>query len=441
MASIAGFPFFPLEFTKEGKVHDTGELAAVVSAVRARAPARLLVLVHGWNNDRDDAQGLYQRLLGSMRGLLDRRGGEAPKIAVLGVFWPSKRFADDELAPADGSAGTGATAGGRGRGLPDEAIRQELERLKGTFDQPDSEALEAAKVLVARLEDSPAARREFAQLLRTLLPRPSDAGDDASGHFFAQEGDQLLDRLKAPVHLPRTAAAGAAGMREAGDRSTGGAAGFGDHFTGFKAAAWKLLNYTTYYQMKERAGVVGGGLNAALAQVRKAAPNLPIHLVGHSFGARAVTAAADGAAQIRPASLVLLQGAFSHHSLAAKFDGRTDGFFRKVVGEKKVTGPIVATHTVNDRAVGIAYAIASRISGDDRAGLGDAEDSYGGIGRNGAVRMGTGEVVAGKLLDEGGRYAFAAGKVNNLQADGRIASHGDVSNPAVANAVLAAIVA
>jgi len=49
-----------------------------------------------------------------------------------------------------------------------------------------------------------------------------------------------------------------------------------------------------------------------------------------------------------------------------------------------VAGPILITHTANDKAVGIAYALASRISGQTGAALGDATDVFGGIGRNGA---------------------------------------------------------
>jgi len=45
-----------------------------------------------------------------------------------------------------------------------------------------------------------------------------------------------------------TGGAGAAG---------GGAAGIGQFFTGIKSGALNLLNLTTYYQMKERAGFGG----------------------------------------------------------------------------------------------------------------------------------------------------------------------------------------
>ena len=49
--------------------------------------------------------------------------------------------------------------------------------------------------------------------------------------------------------------------------------------------------------MKDRAGDVGrGGVNGVLRDMKKVRPDLRLHLVGHSFGGRLVTAAADGPA-------------------------------------------------------------------------------------------------------------------------------------------------
>jgi len=167
-------------------------------------------------------------------------------------------------------------------------------------------------------------------------------------------------------------------------------------------------------------------------------PDVRIHLIGHSFGARVVTAAVDGTVSVRPASLALLQGAFSHNGFAENFDGEADGFFRKVVSQSKVDGPIFATHTANDKAVGIAYAVASRLSGDNAnsVALGDENDPFGGIGRNGAVKLKPGEFVKGTLLAETAAYQFTAKKIHNLRADNFISGHSDIEGPQVANAIL-----
>jgi hypothetical protein len=248
---------------------------------------------------------------------------------------------------------------------------------------------------------------------------------------------EVLEILGRPW-LP-TAAPGAGGGALDLNNQVGGAASLGDFFSGIKAGALRLLNYATYYQMKERAGVVGGALNGVLGPVRSMRPDLRLHLIGHSFGARVVTSAVDGQAAIRPSSLTLLQGAFSHNGFTEKFDRATDGFFRKVIGESKVAGPILATHTVNDKAVGIAYAIASRLSGDNTTGIGDENDPFGGIGRNGAVKMHPAEFVRETLRAEGHPYRFEAHKVHNLEAGAFIRDHGDVEGPQVANAILCAV--
>jgi pimeloyl-ACP methyl ester carboxylesterase len=223
------------------------------------------------------------------------------------------------------------------------------------------------------------------------------------------------------------------------------AARFGGLFGNAKAGARNLLNYLTYYQMKKRAGTVGaGGVHTLLRNLKQAHPSLKLHLVGHSFGGRLVSAAARGAETgpaLRFESMALLQAAFSHNGFAEKFDEEHDGFFRRVVADKRVTGPILITHTENDKAVGIAYALASRFAHQTAAGLGDANDVFGGIGRNGAQKMRPNEVQTAELLAPNGEYAFSKGKIFNLLADKFISSHGDVASASVAQALLAGIAA
>jgi hypothetical protein len=116
-----------------------------------------------------------------------------------------------------------------------------------------------------------------------------------------------------------------------------------------------------------------------------------------------------------------------------------NGFFRKVVDDRRVDGPIIITHTKNDRAVGVAYPIASRLAGQKAAALGDENDDFGGIGRNGAQKLEPGEAVKAALLDVGSDYALSAGKLFNLEASAFIKDHGDVRGRQVAYAILSAI--
>jgi len=190
-----------------------------------------------------------------------------------------------------------------------------------------------------------------------------------------------------------------------------------------------LSNLTTFYQMKERAGIIGRtGLAPVLDEISHRYPKVRIHLAGHSFGARLVTAAAD-AVDNPVQSLALLQGAFSHHGFAKSING-VAGAFRNVIARCKVQGPLVVTHTRNDQAVGLAYALASRVAGQEAAFLGDSNDRFGGIGSNGAVR--TSEAIQRSLLPARAEYNFQSGKIHNFKADAFIRSHSDILNPEVA---------
>jgi hypothetical protein len=180
-------------------------------------------------------------------------------------------------------------------------------------------------------------------------------------------------------------------------------------------------------------------VNELLGRIRAKNASVRIHLIGHSFGGRLVTAAAAGPQKFAPSTMTLLQAAFSHNGFSANYDGKgSAGFFRTVVQEGRVNGPILISHSDKDRAVGTAYPLASRINGEQAAALGDASDRYGGIGRNGAVH--TREAVAGTLLKlRATGYNFVRGQLYNLNADASIGDHSDICKPEVAYAVLTAV--
>ncbi|HEX6013504.1 MAG TPA: hypothetical protein VFY87_17220 [Geminicoccaceae bacterium] len=439
MPEVEGYRYIEAEFTREGALHPPGRADEILALLReAPQPTDLLVLSHGWNNDMEEARALYRRLLGNLRQLGGgpARGGRL--LAVLGVLWPSKKFADESVIPGGGVASAGE---------PDVALLgDKLDRLKDTLPPERAALLEEAKSALGELESRRGARELFVDRLRGALDRDPAAEPDAADQFFDQDPEELFAGLEVPILLQAPPSGedggGAGGIGEpGGGTDDGGTAGPAEFASGIAAAANRLLNYATYYQMKTRAGVAGQGLAGLLEQIRRDRPKLRLHLAGHSFGARVVTAAAlASSASVRLASLTLLQGAFSHNGFSGgfPFGGATgQGFFRAVVAERRIDGPIVVTHTANDRAVGVAYAIASRLAQQANADLGDAADVFGGIGRNGAVH--TAESEAGTLLPPGERYRFRAGTIHNLRADRFVADHGDVTNPAVANALLAAI--
>lgn len=228
----------------------------------------------------------------------------------------------------------------------------------------------------------------------------------------------------------------------AGTSAAGGsAAGL---FSGAKAGIAKLLNQVAYFELKKRSGRIG----EKLGELLNAAPgikNIRLHLVGHSFGARLVTSAAnvlDDPAQ----SMTLLQAAFSHNSFAEDADYGLNknirGGFRDVIVKKKIRGPVAITHTWNDRAVGLAYPSASRISQSVANGIGVSNgfggpgDAYGGLGANGALHLSAAE-GSDVTYDGKSKLSLTPGHFNSLKCD-FIQSHTDVAKMEVAQVVAAA---
>jgi hypothetical protein len=309
MPTLSEFPYFPIEFTKDGAVHQRAEVDALLAFLQKDATTDLLVLSHGWNNDMAEAKTLYECLLKRLRSFAPKNR----KFAVLGVLWPSKKFADQAQIPSGAASKNSRTT--------DAALLTELKRLRGVFDTPEADKLlKEAEAQVPFLEDKQTARTKFAELVCGVLASvaPSDtAGAGAevtkptpSADLLKKFGEPLL--VKSPPAKPGAATSGQVmtiGEGVAGGHAaTGQVAGLGDFFGGIKDGAMNLLNYTTYYQMKERAGTVGNkGLRPVLAEIKKALPGLKLHLAGHSFGGRLVTATVSSQADFQVETLTLRQ--------------------------------------------------------------------------------------------------------------------------------------
>jgi pimeloyl-ACP methyl ester carboxylesterase len=441
-----GIPRFDLEFTRLGDAFDSVQVESLLKGTDRVSD--LLVLSHGWNNDMAEAKALYSELLSNVEGLLreaQTTTAETPlealrsrRFAACQVFWPSKRFADEDLIPGGGSA----SAGLDGDGALVRVLRQlamDEDRLgHRELDPARLAEVERALALVGRLEFDAAARREFVETLRGLLDRTDLSEDDGSLAFFEADAEDLLTSLSPEVlEVPTSSEGGAAGV--------GQAAGIlGDFMSGMKASARRLANYATYYRMKSRAGLVGReGLAPVLARLRNQRHEIRLHLVGHSFGGRLVIAAANALPDKTSAvTISLLQAAFSHYGLSQDFGNGKAGSFRDVIAASRASGPIIVTHTKNDRAVGIAYPIASRVAQQNASSIiGDESDPYGGMGRNGAQR--TAEATGNQLAlgRPWTKYVLAQGGVFNFLADEFIRDHGDVRGREVAYAVLSAAAA
>jgi hypothetical protein len=447
------YPFFQIQYKADGTIFLQSEVTALMTG--AEGVTDLFVMAHGWNNNIADALDLYQGLTNLFQQQIAANAGLASrKFAIAGILWPSKKFEDKDLIPSGAAA------------LNDAVTIDQLKSrvadlgvLSAASDWPAGggtaiAGLDELAGLMDGIEDDPSKQTRAIDLMRAGLVKDQASTDDGSDKFLTMKNSLLVERLSKSLNPPVASAKGAASVADdpfstGATSGLGGAAGFRDVLGGIKSAFLNALNYTTYYIMKARAGTVGvTGLCPLLIQLRDKNQALRIHLVGHSFGCRLVSAAINAmpeGEQFRPDTALLLQGAFSHNGFANPGDETDRGAFRDVVEKKKVRGPILITHTRADKAVGVAYPIASRINGVTAAALGDENDIYGGLGSNGAqTPETTPERMTGTLLPVGSAYPFADAAPStpcNLKADGIIGGHSDIRKPEVAYALSVALAA
>ena len=435
MNNISGIPYVAARFDKDGAALNKQEVTLPAGTTD------VVVVSHGWNNTDEQAERLYTDLFTSFAAVASDQL-QKRKIAIVGVIWPSKKFTDVVDAAVAEQARGGGAGFGTSSAAADETIKAKLDIIATMFDKKATKKITTAKKQIAKLESDLDARRKFVDELRSLLDESAAHEEDNSALFFKLDGSVMLEKLKMPTPLVSSGGGGGGGAASLGARPTstpaGGAAGLGDIFSGIKAGAIRFLNYMAYYEMKKLAGTVGQkGVGPMLD--RLADHTQRIHLVGHSFGGRVVTAAAAASTTDKLQTMSLLQTAFSHNG----FSKSMNGFFRSVVDKRRIKGPILVTYTPNDRAVGIAYPVASRLSGTVASAFGDANDKFGGLGRNGAQKMEPGEVVPNvdRLLAVGGTYRWQSGHFHNLESSKYIVepnggdAHGFVTGKEVAWAI------
>jgi hypothetical protein len=399
---IAGMAHWELGFDEGGRP-DQGELDRLLAEVPARGVTDLLMFSHGWNSDRRQARRLYQLWFGQVPGLLGRAGASATGVGSVGVVWPAKRWADE---PEPTAAGGGGAAGLEvaAAAADDPAL---VEDLKDAFpgEQRAQVLDELARLLTERPEDAAALAR-FQTLMGEL------AGEPDAARASEDQGELALVEDEPEAVFGRFADA----VPDTGEG--GGAAGFGDAFGRLWKGAKEALRQLTYFEMKKRAGVVGkDGLGPVLGRLGAAAPELRVHLLGHSFGARLVSFALAGvpdAGASPVASLYLLQGAFSHFAFADALptDPGRGGALKGMAS--RVGGPLVASFSVHDLAVGKLYPLASLSSREDAAAAEDALFRWGGIGHDGAQAVQAAELELGPV---GAAYPFQPGRFVNLNAN------------------------
>lgn len=453
---LHGHPFWILAFDKEGRPGDAVALSRFLAEVKQDSVTDLFIFSHGWNNDWSAATKLYQDFFGEMSKILeDQRFPKknSVRIGFAGVIWPSILWPDD-IASASMQTVVGGTGGGAagfagGSDVAAQASPQEInQELKKAYDGARQQSLvDSLTELLETQASQESALNEFkAKLTELLGSEPPDAQVDCKQPDYAEGA---IGRLSTEDWRELLEALGDEAMR-LGWAESGGAVGLGDPFKKLWAGAKGALRVATYYQMKQRAGIVGreglGGMVLAQLMPDGASP-VRVHLLGHSFGARLVSFSLSGlpASATREKSpvksLFLLQGAFSHYSFADHLphDVGRAGALKGMAD--RVDGPLLTTHSLKDLAVGLAYPAASFLNRDDAAAMADQESRWGGMGHDGAQAVGARDET---LAVPGRPYPFEKGKWLNLDGNTVIihgglpsGAHCDIVHPHTAWAALA----
>jgi len=440
MTTMAGLRFWELTFDKDGDT-DSGARDRFLTEVRDAGLTDLVVFSHGWNNDHRIAAELYERFFGLLAGQLP--AARRDSVGLVGVFWPSQRWSDEPIP--DFATAPAGTVGGAAAAVPRETAvagepeldKQTLAQLQELFPDAADQLTEMATLLGTPPTD--AALTRFHDLLAEFSTRAGAGGDDGEGTGPVQP-PMLIDDARTLFERYRDTLSSVGVSFQDGD--AGGEAGLGDALHGIWQGAKEALRQATYWQMKNRAGVVGKtGLGPVLGRLP-----VRVHLVGHSFGARLVSYALaglpDGPSPVK--SVTLLQGAFSHFAFARPlpFDAGRNGALAGMLA--RVDGPLTACFSTHDLAVGRIYPLASLAARDDSAGAQDALFRWGGMGADGAQGV-QARLDPIRPATPGTTYRFAAGSALNVDASEVVraggppaGAHSDIVHPELTWLVLLA---
>ncbi|MCC9708605.1 serine-threonine protein kinase [Streptomyces sp. MNU76] len=349
-------PYWELTFDADGDV-DTGRRNRLLAGVGGRGVADLVVFAHGWNSDRSGATGLYSRFFEPFPVL-----APTARLGYVGVLWPSMRFSDE---PIPDFRPVPALAPGR------PALDKNTRHALAEVFPGRATVVEQLARLLERRPDEGASLDEFGRLVRLLVEVEPQA---PQGAFTADTAVAGAPEGTPGMLCGDTASVCADFAAALAEVETPGVP-TGAAVTPPRAwdGAHELLRQATYFAMKRRAGTVGErGLGRLLGQLAETSPDVRVHLVGHSFGARLVSFALRGLPEgVRCVkSVTLLQAAFSHYAFAARLphDERASGVLNGQ--HRRIDGPLVCCHSRHDSALGTIYPLASRMAGDARAVLG-----------------------------------------------------------------------
>ena len=433
-------PTWLLRFDEHGACTSPATRAQLLDKVRAESPTDIIVFAHGWNNDFDDAAGMYAELLQRFEAACaDHPPQRAFKPLFIGLVWPSIWLSFDN--------GPDIAAGGladRAQTVLTELAQRVaatsgptgLERVYALLAAPgidDADAAELARLIAPAfglMADEGAATQgrntvadDVLAMMRAMdaaapgaTPAPNDGGDD----------DDFSRKADAPQGMPAPGDAQVAGLLAKLDPRI-------------------ALRLFSLYQMKDRAGTVGFHGVSALLRELLAIAGPRVHAIGHSFGCKVQLSALCAQPLPRPvASLLLLEPAVSHLCFADAVAGTGQpGGYRAALSAERVTPPIFSTYSRNDGPLHDTFHLAVRRAADlgevqiaadpDSTSAGAPPSPFAALGGYGPRRAG--QVLVDPLPAAGADFALPPGNPAIVAFDGSsgaIKGHGDITGPQVA---------
>lgn len=399
----------------------------------------VFVISHGWQGDAIGATEQYSQWIRAMSESLSKQasfyGLPLPhKSLVIGIHWPSRPIGTEDFPrKALESLGTALSAFGR---VPNEDFLALC--CDGIID---SDGARQAFADIAELMDedtivSQNPRESFAFDINSQLKRTQEKLQTATATIIDE-----LDRKRKEFggkarEGGRTAIAVAADLIKA-------AAELCDSKLSRESVPAMVINMLSFYQMKQRAHIVGtvGGAKLLTKILKSVNSSTRVHLMGHSFGCIVVSAMlASLEDELQVDSLALIQGALSIWSFSEQVQGMSGaGAYHNIL--PRVRGAIITTQSHKDTAVLLSYPAAVSILDPERFDVKYGYPDYAGLGSYGV--RGWGIPICDLMLKPvTGRYFFRPGMFYNLRSDAAICNggppsgaHCDIAKPEVANAV------
>jgi len=434
--------YFKLHFDKAGRPIDRQEFQTLIKAVNdsPKPVTDLWLLSHGWKNDEKGAVETYHKLFAVLQERIQAEVQDPDYNPIFaGIYWPSKDHLGEVLAatlrqPLSGGAGI---------------EEWELESNKPEAGMDKTGFIEAYRS--AFENDGPQTYEADFGRLYDLLTLPQTPNPSEIEEFVS-----ILEKYKVEDPEPEAFESDnpATNPQAAVEELKAGLEGNEKELSKVLASLGDLLDNFTFWAMKARAGVVGqSGVAEFLKQTRQTFREkklqVRIHLLGHSFGCKLLTACVNKVGEeIEPPvvdSLILLLGAFSQFSFASQVPVKPGGRGRYagVLERKLVTTPLVAIYSRHDYANSKWYPRGMLTVKQAELFEHDPQDNrLGAMGSVGAqgLRSDQYENITLKSVDRGYDWSdlsgFACLNVNgekyiNDTSNKQIGAHGDIYKPEI----------